>query len=125
MNLTNDYNEQNISQIPAMELLSKIGYTVIPPEEAEKMRGNLYNVILKEILYDRLKEINSYEYKGQINKFSEKNILQAMQDIDVALTDGLIKTNEKIFDNLILGKSYPEKVSEIDGIRSFNIVFRS
>lgn len=123
MNLTNDYNEQNISQIPAMELLSKIGYTVIPPEEAEKMRGNLYNVILKEILYDRLKTINSYEYKGQINKFSEKNIIQAMQDIDVALTDGLIKTNEKIFDNLILGKSYPEKVSEIDGIRSFNINF--
>jgi type I restriction enzyme R subunit len=117
----NDYNELNISQIPALELMEKIGYTIIPPQQAETMRSSLYSVILKDILYDRLKAINNYEYKGIINKFSEKNISQAMQDIDEALTDGLMKTNEKTYDSLLLGRSYPETVSAVDGTRSFDI----
>lgn len=115
------YDEMNISQIPALEVLSKIGYTVISPEKAEQMRGNLYNVVLKDILYERLTAINSFEFKGCTYKFSEKNIQQAILDIDEALTDGLIKTNEKIYDSLILGRSYPESLSEMDGTKSFNL----
>jgi len=45
-----DYNEQNISQKPAMEVLNSLGYTVITPKDAEAMRGNLYNVLLTPIL---------------------------------------------------------------------------
>ena len=111
----------NISQIPALEVLNKIGYTIISPEKAEQMRGNLYNVVLKDILYERLTAINNFEYKGCTYKFSEKNIQQAILDIDEALTDGLIKTNEKIYDSLILGRSYPESLSEMDGTKSFNL----
>ncbi len=121
MNRAKEYDEINISQIPALEVLQKIGYNILPPEKAEIMRGNLYNVILKDILYEKLKEINFYEYKSEKYKFSEKNIKQAILDIDEALTDGLIKTNEKIYDSLILGRSYPEKLSDADGSRSFNI----
>lgn len=115
------YDEMNISQIPALEVLDKIGYTIISPEKAEQMRGNLYNVVLKDILYERLTAINSFEFKGCTYKFSEKNIQQAIFDIDEALTDGLIKTNEKIYDSLILGRSYPESLSEMDGTKSFNL----
>lgn len=115
------YDEMNISQIPALEVLNKIGYTIISPEKAEQMRGNLYNVVLKDILYERLTAINSFEFKGCTYKFSEKNIQQAILDIDEALTDGLIKTNEKIYDTLILGRSYPESLSEMDGTKSFNL----
>lgn len=116
-----EYDEMNISQIPALEVLDKIGYTIISPEKAEQMRGNLYNVVLKDILYERLTAINSFEFKGCTYKFSEKNIQQAILDIDEALTDGLIKTNEKIYDSLILGRSYPESLSEMDGTKSFNL----
>ena len=116
-----EYDEMNISQIPALEVLNKIGYTIISPEKAEQMRGNLYNVVLKDILYERLTAINSFEFKGCTYKFSEKNIQQAILDIDEALTDGLIKTNEKIYDTLILGRSYPESLSEMDGTKSFNL----
>lgn len=116
-----EYDELNISQKPALELLENMGYTQISPSEAQVMRGNLHNVILKNILYERLKAINDYEYKGVTYQFSEKNVLQAMEDIDEALTDGLIKTNEKIYDSLLLGRSYPEIVSDVDGVRSFNI----
>lgn len=121
MGRSQEYDELNISQIPAIEVLGEIGYKLISPEKAEMMRGNLYKVILKDVLYERLNLINEYEYKGNKHKFSEKNIQQAMLDIDEALTDGLIRTNEKIFDSLSLGRSYPEKVSETDGVRSFNV----
>lgn len=121
MSRAKEYDEINISQIPALEILNKIGYIVLPPDKAEKMRGNLYNVILKEILYECLSEINSFEFKGKVYRFSEKNIQQAMLDIEEALTDGLIKTNEKIFDSLVLGRSYPENLSDMDGTKSFNL----
>lgn len=116
-----DYDELNISQLPALEVLHKMHYKVISQEQVKSMRGNLYNVILKDVLYERLQTINKYEYKGKKCSFNEKNIQQAMLDLDEALTDGPIKTNEKIYDSMILGRSYPEKVSDVDGTRSFNI----
>ncbi len=121
MSRAKDYDEINISQIPALEVLSNIGYTILPPEKAEAMRGNLYNVLLKDILFEKLVELNAFEYKGKHYKFSDNNIHQAMLDLDEALTDGLIKTNEKINDTLLLGRSYPEKMPDVDGTRSFNI----
>lgn len=116
------YDELNISQIPAIELLTKLGYQYIPTEKAEFERGKLYEVILKDVLNDKLVELNSYTYKGNEYKFSNKNIAQAIQDIDEALTDGLVKTNEKIYDSLMLGKSYEETLP--DGTkRSFNLKY--
>ena len=106
------YNEENISQRPAIELLENLGYKYIPPEEAETMRGNLYNVLLIDILKEKLIELNQYEYKGRVYKFSEKNIEQAIKDLDEPLTDGLVRTNEKIYDTLMLGRSYEESLPD-------------
>ena len=91
-----DYNEENISQKPALEVLNKLGYTIIAPEEAEIMRKNFHNVILTPILKKQIEKLNSFEYKGKNYKFSNKNVEQAIKDIDEGLTDGLVKTNEKI-----------------------------
>jgi type I restriction enzyme R subunit len=117
-----DYNEQNISQKPALDILRNLGYEIISSADAEKMRGNYYNVILKPILKRKLDEINSFDYKGKNLKFNSKNIEQAIRDIDENLIDGLVKTNEKIFNTLMLGRSYQETLE--DGTkRSFNIKF--
>src|SRR3989338_3920039 len=117
-----DYNEENISQRPALEVLEKLGYKVLSPEEAETLRGNLHNVLLKPILKQQLEKLNSFEYKGKRYQFSNKNIEQAMKDIDEGLTDGLVKTNEKIFDSLMLGRSYQEDMED-GSKRSFNLNF--
>ena len=117
-----EYDELNISQVPALEVLSALGYIYISPAEAELQRGNLYNVLLTEVLQNQLNALNGFTYKGEAYKFSEKNIRQAMQDIDEALTDGLVKTNEKIYDSLMLGRSYQEELH--DGTkRSFDLKF--
>lgn len=117
-----DYDELNISQIPAIEVLKGLGYTYIESRKAETLRGNLYNVLLKNILKEKLIELNSYTYKGVAYKFSDKNIKQAILDIDEPLTDGLVKTNEKIYESLMLGRSYKENLP--DGTkRSFNLKY--
>jgi type I restriction enzyme, R subunit len=122
MKLPTDYDEKNISQTPALEILNKIGYTIIKPEDAENLRGNLFNVLLSPILKKQLQDLNSYSYKKKNYKFSDKNIRQAMLDIDVSLANGLVKTNEKIYDYLLLGRSYEETLN--DGTkRSFTIKY--
>lgn len=116
------FNERSTSQNPAIELLQKMGYTYIPPEECAVLRGNDYNVLLKPILKVWLEKINSFEYGGEKRSFSEDNIKRAIEELDVPLIDGLIKTSEKIYDALMLGKSYPETTA--DGtIKSFNLKY--
>ncbi|SJT05918.1 type I restriction endonuclease subunit R [Clostridioides difficile] len=115
-------DEINISKKPAIEVLKNLGYIYIDTQEAEKMRGNLYNVLLKPIIKSKLEALNSYTYKCKKYEFNEKNIKTAMNDLDELLTDGLVKTNEKIFNTLILGRSYTETLE--DGTkRSFTIKF--
>ncbi len=106
----NLYLEDNVSKYPAIELLKKLGYTYISPEDAMLQRGSRYQVLLKGILRSQLRKLNRFEFGGIEQEFSSENIERAIDDLDVPLTDGLIKTSEKIYDALMLGKSYPETV---------------
>ena len=45
-----------------------------------------------------------------------------MDDLDEPLTDGLVRTSEKIYDSLLLGRSYPETVGE-GKMLSFNLKY--
>ncbi|KON85662.1 DEAD/DEAH box helicase [Sporosarcina globispora] len=116
------YDERYISQRPAIDVLEKLDYVYIPSEDAERKRGNLHNVLLKDVLEEQLREFNSYEYKGKTYKFSDSNIQQAMRDLDEPLTNGLIKANEKIFETLMLGRSYTEFLPD-GSKKSFTIQF--
>lgn len=114
------YLEKNISQQPAINLLTAMGYTYISPADCDKQRGSRYHVLLRDILRGQLRRLNRYVYAGAENEFSAANIERAMEDLDEPLTDGLVRTSEKIYDALLLGKSYPETVG--DGkMLSFNL----
>lgn len=108
MSREKSYDERYISQVPAIEVLQKLGYQYLSPEEAERIRGNLHHVLLTTVLEEKLKELNSYEYQGQIYNFSESNIRQAIRDLDEPLTNGLVKTNEVIYETIMNGRSYTE-----------------
>ena len=118
----NDYLEVNASQKPAIRLLQAMGYSYISPEDCEKQRGSRYHVLLKDILRGQLRKLNRYSYAGAENEFSAANIERAMEDLDEPLTDGLVRTSEKIYDALLLGKSYPETVGE-GRMLSFNLKY--
>lgn len=114
------YLEINASQRPALALFEAMGYTYISPADCDKQRGSRYHVLLRDILRGQLRRLNRYVYAGAENEFSAANIEHAMEDLDEPLTDGLVRTSEKIYDALLLGKSYPETVG--DGkMLSFNL----
>lgn len=97
-------NEKHLSQLPAVELLVAMGYTFITPKELMQQRqGKESQVLLEGILYEQLKKINRIHYKNQSYLFSEENILTAIEKLKSIKYDGLLKTNEKIYDLITLG----------------------
>lgn len=103
--------EDHISQIPALQVLQNLGYQYLTPDEATARRGGrTSNVLLEGILAEQLRKINHIRFKGKTYDFSEGNIQAAIQDLKNQLFEGLIRTNEKVYDLLTLGKSLPQVI---------------
>ncbi|MEI7425495.1 MAG: HsdR family type I site-specific deoxyribonuclease, partial [Candidatus Moraniibacteriota bacterium] len=82
-----------------------MGYEYIPAEEALKQRQNdTTNFILSDIAVKKLMEINSYEIDGVDYKFSEKDVRDAIDELENIQYEGLIDTAQKIY-NIIMPTS--------------------
>ncbi|MEN1761790.1 type I restriction endonuclease subunit R [Anoxynatronum sibiricum] len=113
-------NEKLTSQIPALQLLIAMGYVYLSPKEVlAERQGRLSNVLLENILRGQLKEINRIRYKGRDYLFSEENVQSAIQKLKNIKYDGLLKTNEAIYDLITLGTAM-EQTIEGDS-KSFNM----
>ena len=107
----NAYTEFPDSQRPALHLLQKMGYTHMSADEASQQRdGILSNVILEDILLSQLQKLNKFEYKGHTYHFSKGNLQEAVNTLKNVPDEGLVATNEKVYDLLTLGKSLKETV---------------
>jgi len=105
------YNEWSDSQSPALTLLQKLGWQLLSEEEALAQRGGLLsNVILEAILKESLERINRFEYKSQTYPFSQSNILAAIASLKNIPDEGLVRTNEQVYDLLTLGRSFTENI---------------
>ncbi len=123
MNNNSSYLEDKDSQLPALRLVQQMGYTYISPEKALEMRdGLLTRFVLTDILEDQLSKINRIEYKGETLPFPQPAISRAAYDLQQQPDEGLVKTNEKIYDLLTLGKSYEQVVKGDKKSFPFNYV---
>lgn len=114
------FNEKFLSQIPALQLLVNLGFEYLSHSKALAARQDKYgNVLLERILRKQLKAINRIQYKGQEYLFSEENIQSAIQKLKNISYDGLLKTNEAVYDLITLGTALEQNV-EGDS-RSFNL----
>ena len=121
--MTPDTSENKIQQ-NSINLLQSLGYKFISREENLKLRGGKTSeVLFREILTQKLGEINGYEYKGKRYKFSKSNVLKAVDELaGVSLNEGLMVANERITNLLLLGTSLEENLE--DGTRrSFSFKF--
>ena len=75
------YLEDNISKYPAIDLLCKLGYQYISPEECVAQRGDLSGVLLRDVLRAQLHKINLFTYGGQSYKFTADNVEKAISDL--------------------------------------------
>lgn len=106
-----NYTENHDSQVPALELLQRMGWEYISPEQTIEERDGLFSgVLLEHILTKQLEKINDFEYKGEIYKFSTGSIQAAINALKSVPDEGLSRTNEKIYDLLTLGKSFTETI---------------
>jgi type I restriction enzyme R subunit len=114
------FNEKYLSQIPALQLLINLGYEYLPPEQVIKQRQRKTgNVLMEGILCDQLKRLNRINHKGREFLFSEENIQTAVQKLKNVKYDGLLKTNEAIYDLITLGTALEQSI-EGDS-KSFNL----
>ncbi|WP_230204471.1 type I restriction endonuclease subunit R [Olavius algarvensis spirochete endosymbiont] len=113
-------NEKHLSQIPVLQLLIGLGFEFLTPAETLRERQDrTSNVLLESILRNQLKEINRIRYKGSEYLFSEENVQSAIQKLKNIKYDGLLKTNEAIYDLITLGTAM-EQTIEGDS-KSFNM----
>lgn len=107
------YTESKSSQLPALLLLGNLRWSYLPMAEVERLRGgNLRSVLLAPILRDWLSRHNSIRYHGQTHPFSESNIREAMHELErLDFVQGAVKTNEDVFDLLMLGKSLEQTIA--------------
>jgi type I restriction enzyme R subunit len=117
-----DFNtdEKLASQLPAVQLLVAMGYTYLSPEAALRERGGRRsNVLLESVLRTQLKTINRIRYKGGEYLFSEENIQSGIERIKHVKYDGLLKTNEAIYDLITLGTALEQSIE--GDVKSFNL----
>ena len=96
------FDEARQSQLPFVELLINMGYTYIPCADVLKeRRGDTSKFILKDIAFEALSRINEYEMNGDTLKFADKDIWEAVDELENIQYEGLIDTSKNIF-NLIM-----------------------
>ncbi len=106
-----DTREKHLSQIPALQLLVNLGWEYLPPRLATELRGGKSaSVLLDAVLEDQLRRLNRIEYRGQSTAFTEGNVATAIQRLKDERFDGLIRTNEKLYDRLTLGTTLPQTI---------------
>lgn len=122
--MTLSFLEDHISQIPALMLLEKLGYTYLTPREVLEMRGgNTANVLLEPILRKQLEEINTVQVSSlKATMFTPQNITHAVEAIrNLPMDDGYISANQAVYDLITAGKTLEQSV---DGEkRSFTLQY--
>jgi len=117
---TPNYLEKVQSQLPALQLLTELGWEYLTPEECVALRGGrLGSAILEPVLLDHIREHCCFEFKGREHPFTENAITNAVQALKSFRATGATYQNEQAYDLLCLGTSVPQTV---DGdTKSFTI----
>jgi type I restriction enzyme R subunit len=109
---TPSFKEDHISQIPALQLLIKLGYKYLSPAEVEKLRGGkTSNVLPDDILRKQLKEINSEKRisSTKTTYISDANIENGIRvSKELPMNEGYIAACETAYDLITLGKAFEQ-----------------
>lgn len=109
---TPSFKEDHISQVPALQMLQRLGYIYLTPEEAEKLRGGkTSNVLLDDILRKQLKEINSEKRisSTKTTYISDANIENGIRALkELPMNEGYIAACEAAYNLITLGKAFEQ-----------------
>ena len=89
------WNEQRLSEDPAVELLQSLGYTYIPSETLEGERASLKEAVLASRLAASLERLNPW--------LSDANVAQAVRRVTQVPATSLAEANQAIHTSLTYG----------------------
>ncbi len=97
-----NFDEARQSQLPLVELLINMGYTYLPSKQLMALRSNDPSYfLLKQIASESLMRINDYEHHGNKFKFSDKDIAEAIDELENIQFEGLIDTSKAVFNTIM------------------------
>ena len=111
-----NFREEFSAKIPALTLLSNLGYTFIAPSECEQFRSKLNagnkatsQVMLLPIMRAFLAK-QTFPLAGKQHLLSDASIDKIMHELNPAMNEGLKGANEKLYNAMIYGISVTEFV---------------
>lgn len=112
---TPDTREEAAAKLPALHILTVLGWDYLSPVQCMALRGSERAVVLEDVLRDHLSR-HRFDHKGKTYPISPAGIAQVMREISqTGLSEGLIPANRAIYQHLTMGITVTEFV---DGQRA-------
>ena len=108
---TPKFQEEYSAKLPALALLTNLGWSFLSPDQALAERGGKTDeVVLRQVLRRELAK-RRFTYAGKSYPLSEKSIDNLIAEVcSPVLNEGLLTANEKIYNHLVYGISVTEFV---------------
>lgn len=108
--MTPETKEEFSAHIPALRVLTAMGWEYLSPIGCLAARGSTQEVVLLSVLVEQLRK-RRFEYKGKQYPLSTNAIDQIVRELTApAMHEGLLTANEKIYNKLTLGITVTEFV---------------
>lgn len=103
------FQEEYSAKLPALALLSNLGWSYLSPEEALAARaGKPDQVVLMHLLREQLAK-RTFKFGGQEYSLSDKAIDNLIAEVNSpALNQGLLTASERLYNHLMYGISVTE-----------------
>ncbi|WP_412537192.1 type I restriction endonuclease subunit R [Marinobacter sp. MIT932201] len=108
---TPKFQEEYSAKLPALTLMTNLGWSFLSPELALAARGGKADeVVLRQVLRGELQK-RSFTFAGKSYQLSEKAIDNLIAEVcSPALNEGLLTANERLYNHLLYGISVTEFV---------------
>lgn len=108
---TPKFQEEYSAKIPALTLLTSLGWTFLSPKQIMDYRGYKQDeVVLRPVLREELSK-RSFMAGGKTCQLSEKALDNLISQVcSPALNEGLLKANERMYNHLLYGIAVTEFV---------------
>lgn len=108
---TPKFQEEYSAKLPALTLLTNLGWSFLSPERALAARCDKTDeVVLRQVLRGEL-QTRTFTFAGKSYPLSEKSIDNLIAEVcSPALNEGLLVANERLYNHLLYGISVTEFV---------------
>ena len=106
-----NFKEEQSAKIPALTLLTNLGYKFIPPKVCMVQRSTLSSVVLPSVLRDLLAQ-KTFTFMGKEHPLSSSAIDKIVNELSSpAMNEGLRAANEKLYNALTYGIGVTEFIN--------------